>query len=569
VQSSFFGLNVATQGLFTARTSLDIVNHNISNAETPGYSRQYGIQSACRPLPNNGIGMMGTGSEILEVSQYRNRYLDVKFWNSSCHYGEYSVKNTQTSYMETLLNELKDTGITKQFADVFNSLQKLSKDPSNFAYRTSFTDMSTSFGKYFNDVAKQLRSYQREANFSIKTKIDQINYSANQLAVLNDQISNLELSGNQANDLRDKRANIVDELSKIINVEVEERTDSQGKKTFQVFANGQRLVEGSKVNLLETRPRKNLNNPEDENGLFDIYWKNGQIFNMTDSKLEGELKGYIDMRDGNNGNNFKGKIESLTTDSKTIQVKNPMRTDLPKTGVVEIDGKEYEYTDCVYNGNSLDPTLTFTLTEDAKVGAQNISMGDNLMYKGIPYYMEKLNHFVRTIAKEFNEIHQTGKDKDGNNGVPLFTYKGYTTGDVDYDKMTIDNFQFSPEIKNDVNKLLTTTDYQNGQSDNELILKMLALKHDTDMFDKGEPDNYIQALVGELGIDKKQAESFERGQMSLNNMIKNQRLSYSGVDLNEETTNIIKYQQAYNMSAKMISVFDEIYEVTINRLGAS
>ncbi|GMQ63314.1 flagellar hook-associated protein FlgK [Vallitalea maricola] len=565
MQSSFFGLNVATQGLFTARTWLDITNHNITNAQTPGYSRQFGVQSACRPLPNNGIGMMGTGSEILKISQYRNKYLDTKFWSNSSHLGEYTVKNSQTSSIETILNEIKDTGISKQFDDMFDSLQKLSTDPSNESYKINFIDMAKSFSRFFNDIGDKMRSFQREANFSIKTKVDQINYCANQLATLNEQIENVEFSGAEANDLRDKRALIVDELSHIINVKVDERVDINGKKTFSVLANGQKLVEGTKVNLLETKSREHLNNPEDEPGLYDIYWANGNKFDMTDPELEGELKGYIDMRDGNNGNNFKGVINSLTTASSTILVSNVNRADLPDKGEIKIDGVVYKYDSFTYDeGNN---EVTFTLASNAPAGAKNVSMGEDLKYKGISYYTERLNNFVRTVAEKFNEIH-----KDGNNGTggPLFTFKDYNPGDVvDYSKMTIDNFQFSSEIASDIDKLLTSSDPTSGESDNDIIKRMLDLKHDNDMFKTGEPGNYIQALIGELGIDKSQAASFEKGQVDLNLMINNQRLSYSGVDLNEETTNIIKFQQAYVISAQMIRVFDEIYDVTINRMGAN
>jgi flagellar hook-associated protein 1 FlgK len=570
MQSTFFGLNVATQGLFTARIGLDITNHNITNSNTPGYSRQYGVQSACRPLPNNGIGMMGTGSEILKISQYRNYYLDVKYWNNSSHLGEYSVKNDQSSYLETMLNEVKNDGITKHFSDVFTSLQKLAKDPNNSSCKVNFADMATSFSRFFNDIGEKMGSFQKDANFGVKIKVDQINNYADQIATINEQIRNVEFAGAQANDLRDKRAKIVDKLSGIINIKAEEIVDANGKKTFSILANGQRLVYGNDVSLLETKARKYKNNPEDEEGLFDIYWKNGDKFDITDPNLQGELKGYIDMRDGNNNDIFKGSIEGapLASATKTISIVNPARSDLPLKGKIKIDGVEYTYNN--YSYDKVNDKATFTLDTDAPVGSKNVSMGDDLNYKGISYYVKKLNSFVRTIAKNFNDIHAKGVDENGNTGVPLFTYKGYTPGDdVDYDKMNINNFQFSNEVKDNLDKLLTKYSSVDGESNSDLIKEIMKLRHDNDMFDKGEPDNYIQSLVGELGIDCSQSKSFHDGQVNLSKMIENQRLSYSGVDLNEETMNIIRFQQAYNISAQMIRVFDEIYDVTINRMGAS
>lgn len=563
MRSSFFGLNVAKQGLFTARTWLDITNHNISNSETEGYSRQYGVQSASRPLPNNGIGMLGTGSEITNISHYRNEYLDMKFWNNASNLGEYSVKNSLTSDIETILNEVNDTGMSTEFEDMFEALSKLSTYPSEEAYKINFIDMAKSYTKYFNDIGEQMRSVQRDANFSIKIKVDQINNLSNEIATVNKQIEDTEFTGAEANDLRDKRALLVDKLSKIINVSVDERTGMNNKKTYSVYANNKLLVEASSFNTLETKSREGLRNPEDEPGLYDIYWQDGTKLDLANSNLEGELKGYIDIRDGNNGNNFRAVIDTAVTTlpSKIVVVKGMNRNDIPEKGEITIDGKVIKY-------NKYDrATNTFELDEEAKAGATNISMGQDMKYKGVSYYAEKLNKFVRTVAQHFNEIHEKGY---GGTGGPLFTYDGYVAGDpVDYNHMTIDNLQFSEEIEDNIDKLLTRFDKTAGVSDGDLIEEILDLKHDNDMFQTGEPGNYIQALVGELGIDKSQADSFETGQTNLNLLIDNQRLSFSGVDINEESVSIIKYQQAYMVSAQMIRVFDEIYDVTINRMGAS
>ena len=120
---------------------------------------------------------------------------------------------------------------------------------------------------------------------------------------------------------------------------------------------------------------------------------------------------------------------------------------------------------------------------------------------------------------------------------------------------------------NDISLIETSATPNYGESDNQLILDMIEKRHDSSMFAKGEPDNFMQAVIGSLGIDAKQVISFKSGQESLLLMVENQRLSVSGVDLNEETANLMKYQQAYNVAAKIISVMDEIYDTTINRMG--
>lgn len=568
VNSAFFGLNIATQGLYTAKTSLDITNHNISNSETPGYSRQYGVQKASRPLPNAGNGMMGTGAEIVTVEQYRDTYLDVKYWNSNTRLGEYEVKNAQMNQIEALFNETSDVGFNSQFNDLFEALEKLSTNPGDNASRTSFVDIASSYARYFNDIGDQLSQFQREANFAIRSKVDEINNKANRIATLNMQIFNVESSGTKANDLRDERVKLIDELSKIVNLKAEEIEDANGKKKFTITMNGQSLIDGPEVNVLEVRERNGLNNPEDEPGMYDIYWQSGRRFYTNDPNMRGELKGYIDLRDGNNAQNFTGSITG-GQNSSTITVANPSRTDLRIPGELNIEGHFIEYSNYTYESST--DEITFTLNSSCPSGVSDVKIGESMSFKGIPYYIEKLNEYVRTVARKFNEIHE-----QGNSGTAgeLFTYDGYTgTPALDennissYDVININNFRFSEEIANDYSKIATTKDITLGESANDILDDLLKLKHDNTMFDKGEPENYIQALVSELGIDAKQAYSFETGQSNMLLLIENQRLSHSGVDLNEETNNIIKFQQAYNIAAKMISVMDEIYDVTINRMG--
>lgn len=574
MQSSFFGLNVATQGLFSARAGLDVSNHNITNAETKGYSRQYAVQVASRPLPNGPRGMVGTGSEVTTIDRYRNEYLDNKYWTMSNDFGEYSVKSEIMSQVELIFKEPTDAGFNEYFNEIFESLHDLSINSSDNASRNNFINSAISYVEYMNDTAEKLRQNQRDANFAVKTKVDEINYISTQLASLNNQITNLELTGSKANDLRDERVKLIDQLSQIVNVEAKEVEDVNGKATLRVSINGQALVQGPVANFLKVVPRETLHNPEDEIDLYDIYWTSGARFYTDNPNLSGELKGLVDVRDGNNGENFTGTI-SAGQGTKTIVVDNPSRHDIPASGELFIEGVYTKYTSFTYD--EVADQITFTIDPDpaepaCPAGATGIRIGEDMSYKGVPYYMQQINEFVRTIALKFNEIHKQGL---GGTGSELFVYEGYTgippldeTNKFTYNAMTIDNIKVAQDIIDDPELLKTYYNVDDGESANDLILDLINLRHDTNLFSKGEPDNYMQAILGELGIDVKQGNSFKSGQEHLVKMIDNQRMSFSGVDLNEETANMIKFQQAYNVSAKIISIMDEIYDVTINGMGA-
>lgn len=576
MRSSFFGLNVATQGLFTAQSALNVTNHNISNAETKGYSRQYAEISATRALPDARRGMVGTGAEITGIYQARNTYIDSKFWSMSTDLGQYKVKSEMLGQLELLFNEPSDTGYNEIMGDMFSALQTLSTNPAEDAMVSNFINSADSFAQYFNNIGKQLIDTQRDANFGIKTCVTQINFIAGQLATINNQIGNMELNGGAANDLRDERVKLIDQLSEIINIETKETTDINGKKRFSVTINGQSLVDGPALNTLKVVARATLNNPEDQPDMYDVYWQSGKKLYLNNEATSGTLKGYIDIRDGNNGENFKASVVvNNPGPPQSIEVQGMSRHDIPESGIINVGVNTYEYTSVAYDNLAVPPQMTFTLslTAPVLVGTPNITIGEAVDYKGIPYYMQKLNTFVRTMAKEFNEIHKTG---NGNTGTEMFNFKGYTglapqlaldeSNPYTYNQINIHNFAFSEDIINDNKLLLSSATAGAGESASDLFIKMVNLKHDVTIFTKGKPDSYMQSAISELGIDSKKATSFMKGQENLTKLIENQRKSISSVDLNEETADMIRFQQAYNFSAKIISVMDEIYNVTINQL---
>ena len=571
MSSSFFGLNVAQQGLYTARTALDITNHNISNAETEGYSRQYGVQTALRPLSNQSRGMIGTGSEIESVGQYRNEYLDYKYWDLTKDLGAYDVKSDALNQMELLFNEPSDVGFTAYFDDLFTTLQGLSKDPSDIASKTNFVNSAESFTSYLTDISEQMRSLQDEANFGVKTSVDSINFSATQIAQINQQINNLELTGDRANDLRDERNRLLDDLSKIVSVDIKFVEDVNDQETLTVTINGQQLVHGSTANFLEVKAKDNISNPEDGVDMYDIYWESGKRLYIENPNLSGELKGYLDVRDGNNKDNFSATIDS-GAGSDTITLSGLNRHDIPTAGQITVNGIDLDYTSYTYNDVTGEMTMNLDPATPCPASATVCKMGEPIAFKGIPYYMQQLNEFARTIAREFNELHESG---DSDSGLPLFVYNGYSGSPAldtsvisSYDLLTVDDIMINQAIVDDASLLQTKTNAGEGEAANDLILAMIDLRHDDEMFAKGVPDNFVQSLISELGIDTKQVSNFLNSQEQLTSLVINQRLSMSDVDLDEEATNLIKFQQAYNMSAKIMSVLDEIYNTTINGLGA-
>ena len=615
--STFFGLNIGQTGLYAYKSALDTTAHNISNAETAGYSRQVMEQQAGKALKmNSTYGMAGTGVNVTGVVQKREEYYDSKYWKNNTMYGEYSGKAYYMKEIESYFNEITLEGFTTTFNSMYNSLQELSKDPSSLNVRTQVVNYAKSFAEYFNSLSGNMNSIQEECNFEIRNKVDQINSCAQQIAALTKQINTLEVTGGMANDLRDQRALLVDELSEIADISVTEKKVGAGigVTSYVVKLNGVTLVDGIDYNLLQVVPREKKVNQNDVDGLYDIFWKNGQEFDMRSPSLGGTLQALLEVRDGNNQFNLRGSASAEAGDNFVTMIDTNVNSveklNIPETGIITVGNRDYKYSgfEVTQDAGSGNFIYTFELEDTVAVDAVEVqgSVGDSINYKGIPYYMQQLNEFVRTFARAFNDIHRTGEDMKGNAGMDVFTAKGKISGRdyvfgpladsddsayYDYDTfnsrtggfyeeipddqpfygsyyfMTAANFTISEKLMADTSYLATTKDITAGNEANDIVEKLIALKEDKMLFKQGAPDGFFQTLVAEIGIDTSKAVTFSESQTDLLNTITNQRLSVSGVDVDEEAMNLVRYQNAYNLSAKVISVMDEIYDKLINYMG--
>ena len=557
MRSSFFEFSVAVTGVFTARNAMHVSSHNIMNASTKGYSRQYAEIKALDPLSfNNGRGMVGTGSYMYGVGQHRSHFLDRKYWNEMPVYSEYTTKSMSLGLIQTIFNPSSKAGMSGLFNDFFDSLQDLSTTAGDPTYRVNALKTAESMTKFINNTALDLKRQQDDLNTEIRSVVQAINSLGSQIASINDQIKRFEIDGARANDLRDQRALLIDELSKFVNVSVEETERNpeyaagkfpdpadRGKsdKLLTISINGYDFIKGDKVSPLEVRQRQyeEKRNVTDVDGLYDIYFmNNGVKFDIYNPHLKGELRGLIDVRDGNDARNT---IPGMSTTS----------------------------------------------------------------YKGVPHYMNKLNELVRVFAMAMNEGKTIRYDSQGNPEIVSITsphVSGHANGydangrnlgnflfsngrlntlshvpnpddpyDDPYDELYLwlnaENFQVNPALLDDPKLFASALHPDSDKDENQLVLELINVKHFTGLFREGKLTDYIVGMTSELGIDIRQAESFKNNYNDVTTTIHNQRLAISGVDLNEEMIDVIKFQHMYQAASKLITIIDSIYDNLINRLG--
>lgn len=469
--SQFFGLNTAYTGLLASNAALNTTANNIANVQTDGFSRQQVVQQASEAIRVfQTYGCAGAGVDTLAIERVRDEFYDTKYWNNNERLGEYSVKEY---YMKQIEAYFTDDGVATGFKTIFDNMmitgmEELMKNPSDTATKTQFVGTAEALAEYFNNLSGNLQALQKDVNKEIKLMVDEINSLASEIATLNTQINVIELSGSKANELRDRRTLLLDELSEIVDIDVTETPiiDSNnpdretGANRFLVkIAGGQILVDTGEYNGLECIARENYEkvNQTDIDGLYDVYWENGDKFNLYNAAMGGSLQGLIQMRDGTNSEYFSGDIIGVGTtedgrqDTVTIQVTDGYLQDLNKCnlsdqgGVINLGGREYYYDswtyNCTYdeNGEAV-CTYTFTLSgsplNDSRLTNDRVGktakIGAGLSYQGIPYYMSQMNQWLRTFSQHFNDILQSGYDTNGNAGTVLFT-GNYASEDGQYD----------------------------------------------------------------------------------------------------------------------------------------
>ncbi|MBR4776219.1 MAG: flagellar hook-associated protein FlgK [Lachnospiraceae bacterium] len=613
--NTFFGLTIGTTGLYGANLGINTTAHNITNAETEGYTRQVVNTRADSALKANGThGMIGTGVSVYSVTQVRDNYYDEKYRSNNSISGYYEAQDYYMQSLEGYFNEIKLEGFNSNYNLFNDSLQELSKDPSNIAVRTQAESYAQNLCDYINSLDESLKQLQENTNFEIKTMSDKINSYAVQIAGLTKQINKLEVTGGVANDLRDQRNLLIDGLSNIVDVSVNEKTvgfDEVGVTEYTVRIGDAILVDTYNYNTLKVVPREEKYNQSDLDGLYELEWPGGQHFDGL--HVGGRMQALYEMRDGNSEEYFHGSGVGMTGE-KSITVKDTSINDVNKLhiaeeGVITINNREYTYNGFeakkmvdIDGNESLE--YTFALNEELNRDHvdSEVRIGESISFKGIVYYMQQLDEFTRTFSEKFNDLHKSGVDLDGKKGLDFFNSRNKVSGEnysfeytadeinddivvssrtgeyalADNDErkntgsyyfMTARGFSVTKEVYNDPRKLVTGSDVTNGVNNSDLAFKYIDLKNDKDMFMQGTPQGFLQSLVAELGVDTHKSMNFNQNHKDIVSAIENQRLSVSGVDMDEEAMNLVRYQNSYNLAAKVISTMNEMYDRLINYMG--
>lgn len=522
MRSTFHSLEVAKRGLYSQQTAISTTGHNISNANTPGYSRQVVNFTASSPIEMPSMnrtqtpGQLGTGVTFDSIKRVRESFLDDQYRNEAQSYGDWNVQKDTLEKVESILNEPSDEGLRAVIDQFWNAWQDVSREPDNLTSRAVVKERSLAMVDAFQHVDTKLNELTSDLTTSLNILTGQANTYTSQIAQLNQEIRRIEGLGDNANDLRDQRDLITDHLSQLAQVKVRESSNGMYNVSLP---DGTNLVEGLQANLLG-------------DGVDLSLVTGGEISGIMTSRdtIVNEYQTHLDTM-------FKGLLFGEVS------------VDIPEGSILPID-VEYGPVD----------------------NLQTLTAGDPVPANGIKVEVEGING-----------LHKLGWTlrEDGNgDAIP----GGAFFIPDDADAFTINSIRVNPDIVKDVGMIASSLRVEQNVDGETKVLKgngnlALAMGQLRDGIFNFTPtgegiaagpgtfDEYFRSVVGGLGVQSQEATRQSSNQKDIMESVDNRRQSVSGVSLDEEMANLIKFQHAYNASARVITTADQMLDTIINRMG--
>jgi len=589
MRGTFLGLEIGRTGLTTAQFGLDVTGHNISNLDTEGYTRQRIVQTAYDPFSTIGKfapvgqGLVGGGTRVKILDQIRSAFLDRRFRDEVSTHAYWETRTQSLSYVESFFDNVNEkTSINYSIAQFFGSMTEVAKDPVSGAPRTLMQTTAMDFVQQLNMIYEGLIDLQKVENRAIETKVNLINDMAEDLRDLNVAIYTFELTGMIANDLRDKRNLLLDELAKIADIEYKEYPDQFGHSMMEVKLAGSILVDHDRVNELTIAWEQNVLGPDEEPVAIPI-WKswtpddydphNPEKNVLSESTISaarfdkflksGELKAHIDMRDG-----FGGTVNNV---DKGIPYYIDMVNNLARSMMMEINGQHIQgWSD--HPDGSKTGILFFEVQGLTYPDGTEIDFNDFVVFyddSTPPVPMDK-------TAAGFDPADAAFKRFEVPDDVLYLVTAKNLTLSKEVEASAYNIAASSVEIGRPTNAGTSGDPEQLQRGNNENIKDMYELFRKTGITifgdtritkDIGSFDEFGTTIRFDVGTTLNSAKQLGETSRILLLAADNQRTAVAGVSLDEEMVGLVKFNHAYNGAARVITQMDDALDRLINGTG--
>ena len=621
--STFSGIELGKRSIMAQTDAITTAGHNISNANTEGYSRQRVQIKEFDPLYRPDMtraerpGQIGQGVDVQSITRVRDELLDKRIVAQANQETYWQTRSDYYTMLEQIYNEPDDISVRYNMDKFWESWQELSVNPESQAARQAVVTRGQTLTESINQRWESLKGVSDLVDGDIEATVAQVNDLAKQIAALNAAIVESKGVGDSPNDLLDRRDLLVDKLAKLVNVTVDHRDPDE----FEVHVDGLVLVQGGIAREIGFQLR------DDDSGYNKLIWKDtGKDAIFTGGKL-GAL---VELRDVD----IRNEIQQLNTMTMNFA---DLVNDIHRSavGANKVTGLDFfVQTPFVENINGnfdrngdgeLDTSYVFRFTgsnelnKEEQVGIDGVmTLASTTGTVDIPYYHTDT---VETVINRINDSNSEVKAYlDRNNrlvlkattsvdpqnpdfvirhvedsGYFLANYSGILAGTGAanaYDFAQADAVNalaagsdfgvapyYNPSAYIAVNEAITS-DVQSVAAgylspsgdvfagDGRAAVEIAAIRNTSIMVGSMRTfDDFFADSVTNVGLKGEQAETNHLSQAAIMDDLRNMRESISGVNIDEELAEIMKFQHGYNAAAKFITVWDSLLDTIINRLG--
>ena len=620
--SAFSGIELGKRSIMANTDAITTAGHNISNANTEGYSRQRVQIKEFDPLYRPDLsraerpGQIGQGVDVQSINRVRDELLDKRIVEQA---NQESYWNTRSNYymmLEQIYNEPDEISIRTNMDMFWKSWQELANHPENQSSRQAVVTRGQTLTESINQRYESLSGIANLIEGDIEATVKQVNSLSSQISAINGEIVRSKAMGDNPNDLLDRRDLLVDQLSKLVNV----TTDTRDQDEFMVHVDGKVLVQGSIARSIELAPRN------DDTGYQKLVWADTQ----EDAYFAGgQLGALVELRDVD----VRNELQSLNTMTMNFA---DLVNDVHKNaaGANKVTGLDFfvqhpfvENTNGNFDRNAdgvLDTSYIFRFTGTQVLDkAQQVGIAGVMTLSGTKGNVSIEYRATDTVETVINRINDSSSEVkaylDRNNHLVLkattaenmenpdfvirhvedsgFFLTGYAgilsasgeEGAYDFAQSDAVNalagaqYSVSPvynpsayiainsEILSDVNNVAAAYIDPNGNvavGDGRAATEIASIRNKIVMIGTERTfDDYFADSVTKVGLKGEQAETNLLSQASIMQDLKNMRESISGVNIDEELADIMKFQHGYNAAAKFVTVWDNMLDTIINKMG--
>lgn len=557
----FSSLYVARSGMAAAQLQLDTTSHNIANVNKEGFSRQRVELGTISPN-NFPFGQIGRGVLVTEVHRIRDSFLDRSFRDEVARLGAADIQASNYVLLEDAFLEPGPNGFGTRLDDFFNALNDFSNNVEDYPVREAFLQEAQALTSSLNQVAQRLYDLRTNANEEVRNLVPEVNSLTSRIADLNHNIRDAELNGTSANDLRDDRDVLLDKLARLVNITTREAEDG----TVLVL-----LSEATLIDQVGAREIEAVRNPAldperddlvelrfvDDGSLVDV--QGGEVFGalqirdvaipQVDDRLDTIAATIIESI-----NAIHSQANGLTNYTGTVTSSNQVSA---PTDPLTAAGLPFTVTPGTFDVVVYDATNTPTTTT-ITIGAGDTLNDLAAQLNGVANLSAAVNGNQLDITPaagfSFNFANEN------TNALPALGLNGLFTG---YDARTI---AVNQALVNDPGLIASgySDDFLNT-GDNSAALDMAAVREAL-LLDGGASTigQYYQSTIAELGVDAAaNLDTLDTQELFVQDFDR-RRKEVSAVNLDEEVTNLILFQRAFEASARVINVTDRMLETLLN-----